>query len=74
VLGGLHHEYVLVPALARSGNRGAQAFFDGKTLLDRREIVVGGTQQIGSIPLYRASPKMCNGAVVVPDGNTLCEM
>ena len=32
--------------------------FDGDTLLDRREIVVGATRQTESFPLYRASHKL----------------
>jgi hypothetical protein len=49
------------------------ALLDGDTLLGRREIVVGATQQIGSFPFYRASPKLGNEAAIVLDGNTLCE-
>jgi hypothetical protein len=49
------------------------ALLDGDTLLGRREIVIGATQQIGSFPFYRASAKPGNEAAIVLDGNTLCE-
>ena len=50
------------------------ALLDGDTQLGRREIVVGATQQVGSFPLSRPSPKLGNGAALVLDGNTQCKI
>lgn len=47
---------------------------DGDTLLGRKEMLIGATQQIGTFSLDRGSSNLGDEAAIVQNGNTLCEI